>query len=39
MLGLGKTFSIKELAVLVQKSVGFKGEIIFFDPTKPEWCS
>lgn len=34
-IGAGKDITIHELALLVQKVVGFEGEIIF-DPTKPD---
>jgi GDP-L-fucose synthase len=34
-IGWGKDISIEELAILVQKTVGFDGDIIF-DPTKPD---
>ena len=34
-LGTGKELTIKELAELVKKVIGFKGEITF-DPTKPD---
>jgi GDP-L-fucose synthase len=34
-IGTGKDLTIKELAEMVQKTVGFKGEIKF-DPTKPD---
>ena len=34
-IGSGQEVSIKELALLIKKVVGYKGEI-FFDPTKPD---
>lgn len=34
-IGTGTDVSIKELAVLIQKAVGFKGEVVF-DATKPD---
>jgi GDP-L-fucose synthase len=34
-IGWGKDISIEELAVLIQKTVGFDGDIVF-DTTKPD---
>ena len=34
-MGTGKELTIRELSVLVVKSVGFKGEV-FFDANKPD---
>ena len=34
-VGTGKDVSIKDLALLIKETVGYKGELVF-DPTKPE---
>ena len=34
-IGWGKDISIEELAILIQKTVGFDGDIVF-DTTKPD---
>lgn len=34
-IGLGKDFTIRELAEIISKAVGFEGEIVF-DASKPD---